>query len=66
MKDKEEKNMYKEFITIDGILEDVKDINRAIAEQTGDIEDFFGPESEDWRAWVEWKDGKTIILAEEA
>ena len=65
-RDKEEKkSMYKAFVIIDGILENVNDINRGIEAQT-DIVNFFDPEDEGWRAWVEWKDGKTIVLEEEA
>lgn len=58
--------MYKTFLALDGVLENVNDINAAIAEQTGDPEPFFDADSESWRAWVEWKDGKTIILEDAA
>ena len=57
--------MYRTFIEINAILEDVNDINAAIEQETG-IADFFDTESEEWRAWVEYKDGKTLVLEEVA
>ena len=57
--------MYRTFIEINATLEDVNDINAAIEQETG-IADFFDTESEEWRAWVEYKDGKTLVLEEVA
>jgi hypothetical protein len=57
--------MYRTFIEINATLEDVNSINAAIEQETG-IADFFDTESEEWRAWVEYKDGKTLVLEEVA
>ena len=57
--------MYRTFIEINATLEDVNSINAAIEQETG-ISDFFDAESEEWRAWVEYKDGKTLVLEEVA
>lgn len=54
--------MYKELFRLQGELDSVKEINTAIADQTGDPEPFFDEDSEEWRAWVEYKDGDTIVL----
>ena len=56
--------MYKVLATFEGEL-DVNEINEAVAELTGDDEPIFDPDSDDWRAWVEYKDGKTNIIMEE-
>ena len=57
--------MYRAFLTLEGTIEDVNELNESIEKETG-ISDFFDTESEDWRAWVEYKDGKTEILEEVA
>ena len=57
--------MYRTFLTLEGTIEDVNELNESIKKETG-ISDFFDTESEDWRAWVEYKDGKTEILEEVA
>ena len=57
--------MYRAFLTLEGTIEDVNELNESIEKETG-ISDFFDTESEDWRAWVEYKDGKTMILEEVA
>ena len=57
--------MYKTFLTLEGTIENVAELNENIEKETG-ISDFFDTESEDWRAWVEYKDGKTEILEEVA
>lgn len=53
--------MYKELCVFKGELT-VEEINERVAELTGDDEPIFDPETEDWMAWVEYKDGNTIIL----
>ena len=57
--------MYRTFLTLEGTIEDVNELNESIEKETG-IPDFFDTESEDWRAWVEYNDGKTEILEEVA
>ena len=57
--------MYRTFLTLEGTIEDVNELNESIEKETG-ISDFFDTESENWRAWVEYKDGKTEILEEVA
>ncbi len=57
--------MYRAFLTLEGTIEDVNELNESIEKETG-ISDLFDTESEDWRAWVEYKDGKTMILEEVA
>ena len=57
--------MYRTFLTLEGTIEDVNELNKGIEKETG-IADFFDVESESWRAWVEYKDGKTEILEEVA
>lgn len=54
--------MFKDWIILDGTLETVEEINKAYGEATGDKEELFETGSEEWRAWVEYRDGKTIIL----
>ena len=54
--------MYKDFIVLEGTLETVEEINKAYAETTGDAENLFEPDDDGWRAWVEYRDGKTVIL----
>lgn len=54
--------MFKDWIILDGTLETVEEINKAYEEATGDKEELFEAGSEEWRAWVEYRDGKTIIL----
>ena len=56
--------MYKDFLVLDGTLETVEEINAAINKLTGDTGDFFDTENEEWRAWVEYRNGQTIILAD--
>ena len=58
--------MFKDWITLDGTLETVEEINKAYEEATGDTEDLFETDNEAWRAWVEYRDGNTIILCDEA
>ncbi len=60
-----ENTMYKVLATFDGELS-VSEINEAVANLTGDPEPIFDPDTDEWRAWVEYKDGKTNILMEEA
>ena len=62
---KEKTSMYKEFLVLDGTIENVEELNKAVEAETGCTE-FFDTESEEWRGWVEYRDGKTIILSEEA
>ena len=57
--------MYRTFLTLEGTIENVNELNESIEKETG-IADFFDAESENWRAWVEYKDGKTMILEEVA
>lgn len=57
--------MYRTFLELQGTIEDVATLNKAIEQET-DIPDFFDPDSNEWKAWVEYKDGKTIILEESA
>lgn len=57
--------MYRTFLKLEGTIEDVNELNESIEKETG-ISDFFDTESENWRAWVEYKDGKTMILEEVA
>ena len=54
--------MFKDWIILDGTLETVEEINKAYEEATGDKVELFETGSEEWRAWVEYRDGKTIIL----
>ena len=54
--------MYKDFLVLDGTLETVEEINKAIKEETGDYDEFFDTDSEEWRAWIEYRDGKTVVL----
>ena len=54
--------MYTDLFVLDGILETKEEINQAIREQTGDNDDFF--DGEEWKGWTEYRDGKTIILAD--
>lgn len=58
--------MFKDWITLDGTLETVEEINKAYEEATGDTEKLFETDNEAWRAWVEYRDGNTIILCDEA
>lgn len=57
--------MYKTLFEIDGTLENVTEINEAITKLTGEPVPFFDEDSNEWRAWVEYKDGKTLVLMEE-
>ena len=57
--------MYKTLFELNGTLENVNDINRAITELTGEPAPFFDEDSSEWKAWVEYKDGKTLVLMEE-
>lgn len=57
--------MYRTFLEINGIVEDVKELNKKICDETG-IEDFFDEGTDEWRAWTEYKDGKTVVLEETA
>ena len=57
--------MYRTFLTLEGTIENVAELNENIEKETG-IADFFDAQSEEWRAWVEYKDGKTMILEEVA
>lgn len=56
--------MYKDLFVLDGTLEKVEDINKAITDLTGDEEPFFDSNSEEWRAWIEYRDGKTVVLTD--
>ena len=56
--------MYKDFLVLDGTLENVEEINKAITDLTGDKEPFFDSNSEEWRAWIEYRDGKTVVLTD--
>ena len=57
--------MYKDLFTLEGTLNTVEEINRAIEAQTMNEEPFFDTDSEEWRGWVEYRDGKTIVLTDE-
>ena len=57
--------MYKTLFEIDGTFENVTDINEEIKKLTGDPDPFFDEDSNEWKAWVEYKDGKTLVLVEE-
>lgn len=57
--------MYRIFLKLKGNIDDAVKLNNAIEKETG-IADFFDTESEDWRAWVEYEDGETLILEEVA
>lgn len=58
--------MYKVMASLYGVITDVNVINEKIADLTGDSEPLFDPETEEWRAWVEYSGGRTNILTEEA
>ena len=60
--------MYKDLFVLPGTLETPEEINAAVAELTGDPEPWADPddEREEWRAWIEYRDGNTIVLCEEA
>jgi hypothetical protein len=58
--------MWKRIFELDGTLEDVNEINQAIADLTGDTEEFFDTDDNEWKAWIEWGNGKTYVLADEA
>ena len=67
--------MYKRIFEIDGTIETAEEINEAYREATGDPEPLFETDPEnlygnqtinDWRAWVEYENGKTYVLADEA
>lgn len=62
MKNKEDKTMWKDFLELDGILETPEEINKAVTDLTLDPEPMFDTDSDDWKMWVEYRDGKTIIL----
>ena len=57
--------MYKTLFELDGTLENVTDINKAITQLTSDPAPFFDEDDNSWKAWVEYKDGKTLVLWEE-
>lgn len=59
--------MWKRWLELNGTLETAEEINAAITEQTGDPEPWADPEDvrEEWKAWVEYENGKTYILEEE-
>lgn len=57
--------MYKDLYELKGTL-DVNEINKAVAELTGDDEPIFDPDTDEWRAWVEYRNGNTYIIMEEA
>ena len=54
--------MWKDFLELDGILETPEEINKAVEDLTLDPEPMFDTDSDDWQMWVEYRDGKTIIL----
>ena len=54
--------MRKDFLELDGILETPEEINKAVADLTLDPEPMFDTDSDDWKMWVEYRDGKMIIL----
>ena len=54
--------MWKDFLELDGTLETPEEINKAVEKLTGDPEPLFDTDSDDWRMWVEYRDGKTVIL----
>lgn len=58
--------MYKVMASLYGVITDVNVINEKIADLTGDPEPLFDPETEEWRAWVEYSGNRTNILTEEA
>ena len=57
--------MYGRLFVIDGTLNTAAEINKSVAEITMDSEPIFDTDTEDWRAWVEYCGGKTIVLSEE-
>ena len=57
--------MYRTFLELDGTLDTVETLNKAIEAET-DIPDFFDPDDDGWRAWAEYREGETIILEETA
>lgn len=48
---------------LEGKLETVQEINAAITEATGDPEPWFEEDDTGWIQFVEYKDGKTLVLA---
>lgn len=59
------KSTYKTLFKLDGTLENVTEINEAITKLTGETAPFFDEDTTEWKAWVEYKDGKTLVLMEE-
>ena len=57
--------MYRTFLEFDEIINNVKALNKKIEEATG-IPEFFEEDNVGWMAWVEYKDGKTLVLEEVA
>lgn len=53
--------MYKELLRVSGHLEDVKEINAAYKAATMDPAPLFDEDTPEWRAWVEWEGGDTVI-----
>lgn len=44
-----------------GIL-NLAEINDKVAEMTGDDEPIFSGESNEWKRWIEYEDGDTLIV----
>ena len=57
--------MYGRLFVIDGILNTAAEINKEVTKLTMNPEPIFDTNTEDWRAWVEYCGGKTIVLIEE-
>lgn len=53
-------------MTLEGTFDDVRDINKQVAELTGDAEPFFDEDTEEWRNWVDYRNGATVILTDAA
>lgn len=51
-------------LTVDGILQDPKELNEAWMRETGSAEPWCNPESDEWRAWVEYGNGQTHFFAD--
>ena len=56
--------MYGRLFVLDGILNTAEEINKEVANLTMDSEPIFDTDTEDWKAWVEYCGGKTIVLSE--
>ena len=53
-------------MALEGIFDDVRDINKQVAQLTGDAEPSFDEDTEEWRNWVDYRNGTTVILTDAA